>query len=297
MIDNQTMEEFVLANPNVVQRKETSIPGLYVLKYKNKVFYKNLWNDFLLECRGTVVDEDYNVVVRPFTKIFNRGENGTDIDRDEYCLFTRKVNGFMAAATWYNDDLIVSTTGSLDSEFAKLAHSWVLPYWKNIRNLEGYTFIFEIVDPSDPHIIEEEFGVYLLAIRKNKWNCDNNAFNQPTLDTIAYNAGFKRPEYFYNRFSDVVKDLKYVKHEGYVVYSLESGKELKLKSPFYKTTKFLARMKDEKLIDNLDNPERLKKCIDEEFYGIIDYLGKNLNDFLMLDEQGRVEYVRNYFYD
>jgi hypothetical protein len=37
------------------------------------VFYDNLWNDYLEECRGTIVDENFNVVSRPFTKIYNYG--------------------------------------------------------------------------------------------------------------------------------------------------------------------------------------------------------------------------------
>jgi len=28
--------------------------NMFVLKYKKKVFYNNLWNKFLEECRGTI---------------------------------------------------------------------------------------------------------------------------------------------------------------------------------------------------------------------------------------------------
>ena len=53
--------------------------GLSVLKYSRKVFFDNLWHldDRLLECRGTVVDEADNIIVLPFKKVFNFGENGT----------------------------------------------------------------------------------------------------------------------------------------------------------------------------------------------------------------------------
>lgn len=48
MITNESMRKFVEDNPHLVSRKKTSIDGLYVLKYKNKVFYKNLWTPELL---------------------------------------------------------------------------------------------------------------------------------------------------------------------------------------------------------------------------------------------------------
>ena len=68
-----------LVNRGLVTRKYDEATGLYVLKYKNSVFFNNLWgvDDRLLECRGTVVDEDYNVISRPFTKVFNSREHGT----------------------------------------------------------------------------------------------------------------------------------------------------------------------------------------------------------------------------
>ena len=68
-MDKVTIRSFVENNPNLVTMKQQS-NGYYVLKYKNRVFYKNLWTPELLECRGTVVDENFNIIQRPFTKIY-----------------------------------------------------------------------------------------------------------------------------------------------------------------------------------------------------------------------------------
>ena len=110
------------------------------------------WNDILEECRGLVVDADYNTIVHPFTKIYNRGERGTDVDRDDMVTIVRKVNGFMAAVTVVNGEVVVSTTGSLDSDFVQYAKDKLgdLEQFK----LQGrYTYIFEIAHEEDPHII------------------------------------------------------------------------------------------------------------------------------------------------
>ena len=55
--------------------------------------FNNLWNldDRLLECRGTVVDKDWNVVVLPFKKVFNLGENDTQIDPEKEVILPEKI--------------------------------------------------------------------------------------------------------------------------------------------------------------------------------------------------------------
>ena len=157
---------------DLVTRKESKrYPGLFVRKYTRKVFYDNLWhqNEELMEARGHVELADGTVVIRPFTKIFNRFENGTDIDRDELCLSVEKINGFMAAATYVPQlgKVVVSTTGSLESDFVGYAEKYITEEVKNYIQLSTQskpaTFLFEICHPDDPHIIQEKFGAYLIG--------------------------------------------------------------------------------------------------------------------------------------
>lgn len=288
----QQMKKFVEDNPHLVQVKNTSIPELKVLKYKPKVFFKNLWTPELEECRGTVVDEDFNIVSRPFTKIYNYGENGTRINRDEPCVAARKINGFMAAATLYKGELLVSTTGTIDSDYAKLARKWVEPFSEGF--LSGFTYMFEIVDKSDPHIIPEEEGAWLIGCRANRW--DSKLTNEATLDLSARILGCKRPEWKHvDRFSDIVQESKLVQHEGFVVYGLTSRTALKIKSPYYKTKKLFARMKDWKLLELLDNPKALKRKVEEEYYDLIEYLSERKEQFAQMHEQERLKFIREYF--
>ena len=107
------------ANKELVQLKATSNPDLFVLKYRRVVFFKGLWNDFLEDARGTGIDKDFNVVSRPFRKIYNYGVEALapKIDAEEMVYAFRKINGFMVAMTWHDNDVLVSTTGSIDSDF------------------------------------------------------------------------------------------------------------------------------------------------------------------------------------
>lgn len=217
-------------------------PELFVNKYTRKVFYDNLWNTdkTLVESRGRVKDIDGNVVINPFTKIFNRLENDVDISPSEDCLWVRKINGFMAAATYVGryDQVIISTTGSLDSEYVKIARGYIKNDMQGMirEYLRGTTLLFEVVDPSDPHIIEEEPGIYLIGMRDINDNSPykSSVILEELLDIIAIflssEVTVMRPSWGVAKFSDILQESKNDTSEGVVVYGLESGTVLKLKS-------------------------------------------------------------------
>lgn len=275
-------------------------PGLFVKKYTKKVFWDNLWhldND-LLESRGHVQLEDGTIVIRPFTKIMNYQENGTTIDPDEECLVVRKINGFMACATYVPqmDEVVISTTGSLDSEYVTLAEKYLeqTKTWiKNIYSIDktSKTFMFEICDFTDVHIVPERFGAYLIGMRAvddespyfSDWRYEI------ALDTAGDYMGVMRPEWQIKTFKEVLEDVKTCQHEGYVVYGQTSKTVLKIKSPYYLALKAIARKKD---IMSLD-----KKRVDEEYYALIDHLtAYDVSDmFNALSEQDRLSYIRDYF--
>ena len=143
-------------------KQSKSFPGLFVLKYKRKVFFDNLWTPELELCRGLVIDKDFNVVVHPFRKIFNYMENGTAFDRDAEVVYTRKVNGFLGCVT--NTEkygTLYSTTGTLDSDYAKMIEKHLKGQVEHLPT--GITYCFEICDESDPHIIQEDVGAYLIG--------------------------------------------------------------------------------------------------------------------------------------
>lgn len=293
LLNPDKIREFVEKNPKLVTRRESiKHPGLYVIKYTRKVFYDNLWAPELMEMRGLVVDKDYNVVIYPFTKIFNRGENGTDFPLDAQVDVIRKVNGFMACVTQYNGKNVVSTTGSLDSDFVVLAEKWV----GNLNIHAGFTYMFEICDPSDPHIIKEVPGAYLIGMRNlDTFEMMPEDYLDLETSKLEYSllSSPKRPIWFQYRFSDVLELVKICKHEGFVVRL--GDESLKIKSPYYLVTKFLARMKQEKFLEKISNPNELKETIDEEFYGLVDHLYQIKEYVASLDDQGRISLIENYF--
>ncbi len=272
------------ANKHLVDLKTTSNPDLFVLKYKRKVFYDNKWNDFLEDCRGTIVDKDFNVVSLPFRKIYNYGieERAPKIDDEELVLCYRKINGFMVAVTEHNSEQIVSTTGSIDSDFVKIATSWVKKL--GILSNNEYTDVYECCDVSDPHIISETPGLYYLGSR-NKFDGNVEDFREFYSENVK---DMHFPEYQYITMAEVKKQVKSVNHEGFVVYTTD-GRSTKIKSPYYLVKKLFARGNLEKLF-----ARDIKKNIDEEYYKLVDYLKENRKDFELLDEQQRLRFIEDY---
>ena len=277
--------------------------GLSVLKYKNNVFWDNLWytDPRLLECRGMVVDAEDNVIIWPFTRIFNRFENGTDLPLDQQVVCVRKVNGFMATAAVRGEKLLVSTTGTLDSEFSTLARKHLDELkFDRVAFPEDFTFIFEICDRSDPHIIDEEEGAYLIGVRDLALN--GVMVEEHKLDRIAEVIGAKRPTWGVVPFGDVVYNVQHVQHEGYVIRNIGTDEEnsellMKIKSPYYLAKKFLMRGGDNKWDMIWDNPQEARKRIDEEYYSLLEWLrfAFEKEEWKALDSQVRREKIETYF--
>ena len=293
-MNKNDLKAFIEANPKLVTMKESvAYPGLYVLKYTKKVFYDSLWNKYLENCRGTIIDKDYNIVSMPFQKIYNYGVESRSpvLDYNELVHVHRKINGFMVAVTWYNDDLLISTTGSTDSPFVAMAKELIdvkkfRDYFEDCED-KDFTLMFECCHKNDPHIIPEKEGMYLLGWRDNKWD---SVVQTECLEYIADDLGTLHVESYQMTIGRLQSIVKTVKHEGFVFYTLDGKISAKIKSPYYLTNKFFARgVKTDKLMR-----ADIKKSLDEEYYKLIDNIQENIVEYTALDEQQRLTYIRNF---
>jgi hypothetical protein len=294
------LKSFVQANPQLVRARDAG-NGLFVLKYTKRVFFDNLWNEFLEECRGTIVDADYNLVSRPFTKIYNYGieSRAPVLAPDTPVTAYRKVNGFMVAVTWHNKDILVSTTGSTDSPYVAMAREMMLKHmpWTDwqiaVRGAKDFTLMFECVHPDDPHIVPEQPGMYFLGYRENTWDSQIKMYGQDMADWARdYAIGqlkcyYAEPEFM--TVTQLVEKTRSVRHEGFVAYT-ESNQAFKIKSPYYLTAKWVARnpRTDKLMRDDFRNQ------IDEEYYPLLAAIRADIEAYTALSEQERLEWVRKF---
>lgn len=271
-----------LVERGLVKAKEYD-NGLKVLKYDRSVFYKNLWHldERLLECRGRVVDADWNVIVNPFKKVFNYGENNTGNDLRKDCLYreVHKLNGFLGLVTRSTEyGMLYSTTGTLDSEYARMVEEMFLSETRpaSVEAIHpDFTLMFEVCHQDDPHIVEENVGIYLIGCRHTGEGCEEaeDRITETDLDTLAENYGWKRPHHKLDTLDNILARAATSKTEGIMVCNaLDDSHLFKLKTPHYLSKKALMRLGKARVEHMFDNPAKFKERLDEEFYGFVDYV-------------------------
>ena len=184
--------------------------------------------------------------------------------------------------------MIYSTTGSIDSDFAKMVERHCRPYEALFKAYPNHTFLFEITDASDVHIIQERLGETLIGVIDV---ASGRQFDEDEVDAIATAHGLQRPQVLKNiTFGELKALLKEVKHEGFMVFDAETKETLcKMKSPYYLVSKFFGRSNESNLGRKLD-----KKQLDEEYYPLVDYIREQRDTFSMLNEQEKIAFIQHY---
>lgn len=293
----------IMKSNQVTLKSHVDYPNLKLVKYKREVFFKGLWNEVTKVSRGCVIDTNtHKFVVRPFDKVFNVGENKTNIKKDRLVRAVRKMNGFMGCVTHSSllSDILYTTTGSFDSEFVdmikdKIGEHEMFNSYINSPDCKhkDKTFIFEICHENDPHIITETHGVYLIGVRDVN---TGEYFKESELDDFARHFGLMRPEHFLDTFENVVKLCNSCTHEGFMIKDDTTEEYIaKLKSPYYLSKKFFMRANTKTIF----NTENYKERVDEEYYHVIEKIRRdyNVDTWEVLTVDDKLSYLTDVFND
>lgn len=284
-----------IQNNPLVRIKEDN--GFAVAKYSRKCFYDNAWDEAALNSRGHVYDiRTGELIVRPFAKIFNHGENRTGFYTDGPYFVQHKINGFMGCVTNHNGNLIYSTTGSTTSDFVALLQREVEKVPNLIHSfVSGFTYVFEVCVPEDPHIIPEKHGLHFLCRIHIK-----TGIHYPFPNELRTYKFFV-PYMFMMHKEDVLQLKERKGIEGYVIWELHPNETIsrpafKIKTTDYLIRKFLARGSSEKKAKIFDKTINSFKIFDdEEMVPYVEYLRTNYTkeQFMQMSEQEVLEVLRN----
>ena len=224
-------------------------------KYHRRAMYDYLWfiDTDLMECRGHVYDSATKELVQAAPrKSFNYLENDywwSAVELDTKVEVFKKINGFMACATLHNGELVVSTTGSTTSEYAKWAKELILKdyaLYDMVIDSDAST-LFEVVVPQDPHIVNERMGLHLLGIRE-KADGTFHPCNSTGVMTLKEAIALAETD----------------RGEGFMVYRQDEPSKLapcKLKTPYYVGKKKLMRMSAKNVNAMYDNALAVSKVL------------------------------------
>jgi hypothetical protein len=272
-------QQLVLVDRKLAVKKTDGIFDTF--KYHRRVMYDYLWDSEpnVHECRGHVYDNrNGNLVQAAPRKSFNYLENGwwKDVPLDTKVCAYKKFNGYMACATLYEGQLVVSTTGSTTSEYAVWAKELVKTTdFCGCSNYE--TDLFEIVVPQDPHIVKEEMGAHHLGFR-DKIGGSYCALGKFITCSLA----------------DILEIAKTNRGEGFMVYT-EDGNCCKVKTPYYVGKKKLMRMSPSNVEKMYNNPQSVSDALDPMWSDVVFYVQRYIPKeiWLSYDDQKRRQVIES----
>ncbi|MEM9217515.1 MAG: AAA family ATPase [Cyanobacteria bacterium P01_F01_bin.150] len=299
-----------LIKQKLVKQVPSPCQRLKLYKYTSKAFFsKDAWTKYpeLKLARGVVVGLHGNPVSRPFPRTFNYLEQNTTLPLNTPITAIEKLNGFLVTLfrhPYQQNEVVVSCSGSFKGEYVELARSLlyrnglygrVLTY---LRQNPTITLLWEAIHPNDPHIIpyaEDQHGLHLIGAGDVSVDDATGGFLSETdLDEVANTLEVPRPSWWACEFGEAIASVRTVDHEGFMIRLQDGTFALKLKSPYYLRTKFLARMTEKKSKFMFKNPERFKQDIDEELWPLVDGIVTQISesDWLTWSDVVRRDWVQ-----
>lgn len=277
-------------------RVNVSRSGDYLIaKYTKQTTFACDWDDTTMHCRGIVYYEPTGeCIALPFAKFFNHLENplkATHLPSDgiSRAEILEKKDGSMGMIFMdHENQLRVSTPGSLESDQAMWAQSWLREHesYNEIRrmflNCDVRAIIGEIIYKGSQVVVnydyETEAGIHIIAAQLNK-NGKWQYANHDELTSLAKSINFECCDiYNFSDFKDLKKHLSEVSDfEGFVLHWPDSGFRLKMKADEY--------IRLHRIVTNI-HPNRIEEAIlchesekSDSFYKVFDVIEKVITDF------------------
>jgi T4 RnlA family RNA ligase len=226
MIDLPLLKSMIAEGYVHAQKHPTQ--DLFIYNYSPKTQYERVWNDVTLMCRGLILDADYNIVARPFTKFFNLGEMENQVMPNEAFEVYEKLDGSLGIMYFVDNQAFIATRGSFASDQAIRANAILHEkYAKILRGSldKNKTYLFEIIYPENRIVVD--YGVVedliLTAIVDNATGED-----VPLLD-----IGFPLVKQYHGIHDiHILKTLEEANREGFII-KYKSGLRYKVKFEEY----------------------------------------------------------------
>lgn len=282
MLDADLLQE--MTEQGYVKITEHPTAGLKILNYTAAAAYGEIWNNVTTQCRGLVVDGEWNVLARPFKKFFNYGEympNGAIRDEpfraplplgEIYC--TDKMDGSLGILYPINNGHAIATRGSFTSDQAiRGTEIWKTKYERRFIPNPAWTYLFEIIYPGNRIVVDYEGDEVLvwigtIDIQTGRSILFSEAFEYG--DTL----GLLITEYFpYKTLEEALVALPRPNAEGIVIHFIDADLRIKLKQEDYVrlhrlVTGLSERRIWEALSEGLSTDEWLEN-VPDEFYSFV----------------------------
>jgi hypothetical protein len=237
---------------------------LTIWNYSEKCQYENIWNEYLLMCRGLVTNDKGNIVARGFNKFFNIEEG--KFEPTENFEVWEKMDGSLLLVFWYEGQWVVATRGSFTSDQSIKGIELLKKYNTDIM-FRHLTFCFEILFPQNRVVVDygDYEGLVLLGTFDTTGKeYDVEMWREYGFDVVKKYDGIKD----FKELKSMVKDNQ----EGFVV-KFSNGDRIKIKGEEYlRLHKIMTNISTTSVWEVMSNGESMDdylKDVPDEFYGKI----------------------------
>lgn len=266
-IDRNKLQEYV--DNHLISCRKHPNRELYIYNYTPICQYRRGWDDITRMCRGLILDEDGNVIARPFKKFHNieehQAEDMPDIPKETFEVY-EKLDGSLGISYLVDDKPFLATRGSFDSEQAQYGSNMLQKNTKLVQAILGYpdyTFLLEIIYPQNRIVVDygnaEKLVLLAVINRDSGEELDIRQFSDIVEIAKSYN--------FKNLGS--IKNMKEDNREGYVV-RFKSGLRVKLKFEEYvRLHRLLTQVSNKSIWELLKNDQPIEPLLDnipDEYY-------------------------------
>lgn len=138
----------------LIKKQSHPTEPLWIYNYTHKTQVEDAWDTVTRQARGIILNEEGNVVARPFKKFFNLSENKTNVPATEPKVY-EKLDGSLGILYWVNNKPFIATRGSFTSDQAIKGTELLQKYKEHFHRLNrAYTYLFEIIYPENRIVVD-----------------------------------------------------------------------------------------------------------------------------------------------
>jgi RNA ligase len=210
----------------IIKQVHPTLP-LSIYNYSRTCQYDRLWDDVTLNCRGLVLDNEGNVIAKPFPKFFNMEElSDTQIPKESFEVF-EKMDGSLGIFFHYNGEWYMATRGSFTSEQAIKGMEIAKRGGLDKKCVPCFTYLFEIIYPENRIVVD--YGTDERLVLLSIINPEGNEIPYEEIQMDGWDIVNR-----YDGVNDYTKLKEMISNdaEGYVI-RFRNGMRMKIKGDEY----------------------------------------------------------------
>lgn len=266
----------------------------WIMNYTETASYNRVWDEVTLQCRGLIVDWNTKIIVaRPFDKFFNYGEPSAPLlELSDEVEVTDKLDGSLGILYRLpNGSYAVASRGSFASEQALHATALLKKKYWTTHFSTDLTYMFEIIYPQNRIVLDygDMDDLVMLGAR--------DIYNGDTYgpDELLDWHGPRASTYRYKTLQEALEAPARPNREGYVVYSSEFDRRLKIKQEDYIALhKIVTGLTKRRVWENLSEGKTMQdllSIVPDEWH---DWLTTTANELIHAQIRLRVDTMRDF---